>query len=648
VQKELKEIFANSGPLSQHLSYYEQRLEQVEMALQIAEAYTDEHIALIEAGTGIGKSLAYLIPAILWAVQKGERTVIATNTIALQEQLIEKDIPFLLNMLDVELKASLVKGMSNYACLERYTELEEEHPKLSHWIVNTSEGSRSDLNFPLPPGLWEKIAVEPDRCTGPKCPHYKACYFFKARRSIHDSKLLVVNHHLLLADLTAEKDQAILPDFERLVLDEAHNFEEIALESLSGSVDRAYLVRLLSQKIDLPANLPSHLQVRLEIDIPGEKHSLFVKVDEAFRRLPDQSYRVKEPFSKEILEGFEDLEEDLAKFIASAKGLISQLEKFSQMDHYALELHVLVKKLTEITETIGIFFDEKNRDSRLRWIEKTPTNWILKEADLDVSSYLKKLIFDRFVTTILCSATLTTNRAFSFMRTRLGIKGPNLKVTERIYDSPFDYQNRVKLAIPKDFPDPTNFHFLNAAIKMIEQAIKASQGGAFVLFTSYDMLNQCYELLRTEFTILRQGDASRTVLLDAFKAKKNSILFGTDSFWEGVDVPGEALRLVIIVKLPFKVPDDPIVAAKSDLLRQRGKNPFMEYLLPEAIIKFKQGFGRLMRRKGDYGFIICLDNRLMTKTYGNLVLKSLPPCPVVWEDSKLILKRMQEFYSQKK
>jgi ATP-dependent DNA helicase DinG len=279
-------------------------------------------------------------------------------------------------------------------------------------------------------------------------------------------------------------------------------------------------------------------------------------------------------------------------------------------------------------------------------VEKTATNCILREADLDVSSHLRELIFKRFATTSLCSATLTANREFKFIRERLGIPNADREVTENIYDSPFDYQNRVLLAIPKDIPDPTDPAFLKVASTMVLQAIRVSKGNAFVLFTSYEMLNQCYELLKGEIEILRQGDAARSVLLEKFKATEGSVLFGTDSFWEGVDVPGDALRLVILMKLPFKVPDDPIVAAKGDLLKKEGKNPFMEYLLPEAIIKFKQGFGRLMRRKTDRGCILCLDKRLMTKSYGALVLKSLPPSPVVWEEGGKVYSRMRELYSR--
>lgn len=642
----IERIFGNGGLLSHHLPGYEERLEQKAMAAQIVEAYHEKQIALIEAGTGIGKSLAYLVPAILWAIKNDERSVIATNTIALQEQLIEKDIPFLLKVLDVELKASLVKGMGNYLCLQKYAGLEAFHPEMEQWLMQTGDGSRSDINFPLPPDLWEQVAAEPDRCIGAKCSHYKPCFFFKARRTIHDAKILVVNHHLLLADLVADKEQAILPDFERLIIDEAHNLEEIALESLSRRVDRSLLLKLLTQKLEIPSDYPDSLRVSLEIDLPAQRQMLALKVVEAFRLLPEETSRVHGSFSPEIQEAFKDLEKELFRFAAVLYGLMAKLEKYPKMDYFALDLHGMAKKFEEMAEVLEIFFEEQKKDSRLRWIEKTVTNHVLREADLDISTQLKELIFERFATTSLCSATLTANREFKFIRQRLGIQPSEMSVTEKIYDSPFDYQNRVLLVIPKDVPDPTEFSFLRVASEMVLKAVRASGGNAFVLFTSYEMLNQCYELLKEEFAILRQGDASRTTLLDKFKATEGSVLFGTDSFWEGVDVPGDALRLVIIMKLPFKVPDDPIVAAKGDLLKKAGKNPFMEYLLPEATIKFKQGFGRLMRRKTDRGCVLCLDKRVMTKSYGALLLKSLPPAPVYWEESSQIYARMKALYAR--
>lgn len=648
MHNDLDQLFSEGGLLSQHLDGYERRIEQLEMARQIAEAYSKDHIALIEAGTGIGKSLAYLAPAILWAMKHKERTVIATHTISLQEQLIKKEIPFLLKVLGVDLKAVLVKGMGNYLCLRKYAELDEENPELENWVMRTEEGSRSGLNFFVPSNLWDKIAAEPERCTGAKCPHYKPCFFFKARRNIHDAKLVVVNHHLLLADLTAEKDQTILPEFERLILDEAHNLEEIALNSLSERVDKAQLLRLLGHKIDVPSDTPSRLRVRLGIDLPAGRNHLMLKVDEAFELLPREisgNFRVKEALSKEITEGFLFLGQEMGRFAASLGGLFRELEPFSKMDLLALELQVLSNRLNKTAEVIDRFFSEEGKISRLRWIEKTAANWVLREADLDVSSYLHELIFERFSTTSLCSATMTANREFTFIRSRLGIDRSNRLVTAKIYDSPFDYQNRVFLAVPDDMPDPTDPSFLREASGVILKAVQASQGSAFVLFTSYEMLNQCYDLLKTKIDILRQGDASRTSLLDKFKANEGSILFGTDSFWEGVDVPGDALRLVILVKLPFKVPDDPIVAAKGDLLKKEGKNPFMNYLLPEAAIKFKQGFGRLMRRKTDRGCILCLDKRLITKSYGKLFLKSLPKCPVVIQRSIGVLAEIKRFFS---
>jgi len=636
-----EELFSPGGLLHRSFPHFEERKEQLEMAKVIGSAYLKNRVALIEAGTGIGKSLAYLAPAVFWAMQEKERTVISTHTIALQEQLIEKELPFLLNLLQADVKVSLVKGMGNYVCLRKFHESDEKETKMERFIETTEEGSRSAISFPLSPGAWEKVSAEPSRCTGSKCPYYKPCFFFKARRRLEDSKVLVVNHHLLMADLMAEGDRAILPSFDRLVIDEAHNFEDVALQALSKQVDRQSVLKVLSHKFDVPADLSSTLRIKIELDIAAEMHRLFTHAEEAFRMLLQAipfnvvSLRVRDPLSPDIEEAFTLLYKDLHKLsvslIAAAKDAPEAL---------SLDCLAVAGELAEDADNLALFFTHEGEETRLRWIEISATNLFLREADLDIAAQLKAKIFDRFSTTTLCSATMAAGRDFSFARKRLGVDISNRTAVEAIYDSPFDYENRAFLGIPSDMPFPHEPGFVQAASSKVEMILRKTGGGAFVLFTSYDMLNQCYHLLKEKFTILRQGDSARTLLLDKFKERNDSVLFGTDSFWEGVDVPGDALRCVIIVKLPFKVPDDPIVAARGDLLKKEGKDPFMDYLLPDAAIKFKQGFGRLMRRKTDSGCIICLDKRLMTKNYGKTFLKSLPRCPLYFEPCDKIAARI--------
>jgi ATP-dependent DNA helicase DinG len=608
VKELLENLFSAKGTLSHHLPAFEERSAQLHMAEEIAKGYLENRITLIEAGTGIGKSLAYLAPAILWAIREKEKTLISTHTIALQEQLVEKDLPLLLKILGVELKATLVKGMNNYLCLLKYEELEEVSPRLEAWVETTKEGSRSDITFSLPSGTWEKIGAETHRCTGAKCSHFRKCFFFKARKKLEESQLLIVNHHLLLSDLSSEKEKSVLPDINRLILDEAHHLEEIALGLFTKQADKMGLLHLLEH--------PS--VTNRELVVPKIMHAFsLIKIDVPL-------LRIREDFSKEIQEAFSELSKALLRLVES----IDEKEIFFPLKRQ--------------TEVLSIFFQESSKPSRVRWIEKIGNNLVCKEADLDVSSVLRENLFDRFSSTSLCSATLASNRSFSFIRHRLGIEDAQ----ERIFDSPFDFQNRVLLAVPSDMPDPIHPDFSIEASKIIAEGLKISKGSAFVLFTSYEMLNECYENLKDQFSILRQGDAARSVLIEKFREKNGNILFGTDSFWEGVDVAGEALRFVILVKIPFKVPDDPLIEARNELLEKEGKNPFMHYLLPQAALKFKQGFGRLMRKKDDYGCVLCLDRRLITKGYGKVILQSLPTCQTLFTTKGKVLSGIQSFYKK--
>lgn len=644
MKKLLHQIFSADGLLSKSLEDYELRHEQQAMAEEIADAYEHDRVALIEAGTGIGKSMAYLIPAILWAVKHKEKTVISTHTISLQEQLIQKDIPFLLKALGVDMKAVLVKGMGNYLCLRRYEESEEK--AIDEWVETTKEGSRSDISFPLSNGVWDKVSAQSDRCNGSKCRFFRDCFFFKARRKLEEAQILVTNHHLLFADLLSDKEKTILPQVDRLILDEAHHLEEIALDMFSKRVEKSGLMHLVNHKIEIPFECPNEIQVALGIDLPAEKKTLSTEIEQAFvlLNLRDGNHRVREKFPEAVQKAFSEVRHGVMRMSQSLETISKSLEKFEAL---AMELGRFSVRLREQGEILEEFFRDEQTDSTVRWIEKSFSDVALVEAELDVSERLKELIFDRFLTTTLCSATLASSRGFSFIRSRLGIDAAEKLVVEKIFDSPFDYQNRVLLGVPTDIPDPIHPDFIDVASQHILRAIQISGGGVFVLFTSYEMLEECYDRLEPKLDnllLLRQGDASRSVLIEKFKATDSGVLFGTDSFWEGVDVAGDALRCVILAKLPFKVPDDPFVAARSELMKKEGKAPFMDFLLPHAALKFKQGFGRLMRKKTDRGVILCLDKRLVTKSYGKLILKTLPVCKTVFGQCDRIFEEMEQFY----
>jgi len=679
VQTLLDRLFSLEGLLSRSLKEFEERPGQKEMASQVFSAYENEEIALIEAGTGTGKSFAYLLPAVHYAIEHQEKTVISTHTIALQEQLVERDLPFLLRTMGVDLKCSLVKGMGNYLCLRKLEEIKEvgpEEEKLKIWADKTRIGSKSDLSFPVTNFLWEKVQAEKDLCSHTKCPHYKSCFFFKARRQVFDAQILIVNHHLLLAHMSSSQDEkSILPPFERLIVDEAHHIEDVTRDMLSMQFDRLSLIRLLgriysdiypeksrlAQIAHLGKDLDYRLIQRLETDLPAEKENLVKCADSAFlslekarpplgeirRRLTQQTFDTP-LFQTTLKSDFTLLSDGLKKFSHSLISLKKDLEDQEELlGIHLLDLQAVSLRLDAYATGIEQFFKTDVEAKWVRSLEVRREQIFLGNALLDVSSYLKEELFEKFSTVVLCSATLATSNSFKFIRTRLGIPEEAL-VTENIYASPFSYQTQALFALPDDIPDPSDPHFVSSVIDAIVHIIEASSGNAFILFTSYDLLNRCYESVArsSHFHFLKQGDLPRTQLLERFKSKEGSVLFGTDSFWEGVDVAGEALRCVVLVKLPFRVPNDPFMEAQADLLLRQGKDPFIDYAIPQAVVKFKQGFGRLIRKKSDRGCIVCLDRRLITRRYGKYFFDSLPPARRVIGPSALIYEEMRNFYCE--
>lgn len=725
-EDEADALLKPDGKLSFVLKEFEPRLSQQNMARNILRAYNDSAIALIEAGTGTGKTMAYLIPAVLWALRHKERTVISTNTINLQEQLIHKDIPLLTKALNVEVKAVLVKGINNYLCLRKLKDTEselrllplreaDEIDKIIKWKEITEEGSRSELPFVPTAGAWERINAESDTCTHKQCPHYQQCYFFKARQKASDAQILVVNHHLLFADISRRaatdnyENPCVLPYYKHIVLDEAHNIEDVATEYFADKVSRVQMSRILSKLASdtrgrvhgklplLKERLINKFETafekelgsiinRLTNEILAEKHNLLIQVAETFQSFVyffdslkpslstdesdngEKKLRVKSEqthlalWKQEILPQAHKLASDGQKFIQAIRSLLSDVfhipsDKIKDAcKDIAHDIYAFTERFEGALITLCQFISEHENPFIVRWIDSQKsnafTNVHLVMAKLEIAPLLAETLFNRFSTIVLCSATLTTNQQFTFMRQRLGITTDYIKdkpITENIYDSPFNYSKQALLTIPTDIPDPTDPAFIEAANEQIWMAIQASRGNAFVLFTSYAMLQTCYQKLAPKlqngkFQIFKQGDDNRRALLKQFKEKDRSVLFGTDSFWEGVDVAGEALRCVIIVKLPFKVPSDPLIQARTEAISAQGGNAFMDYSIPNAIVKFKQGFGRLIRNKNDRGCIVCLDGRLINKRYGAHFLNSLPKCQEAFVKSEQIHQEMSEFY----
>ncbi len=687
---------------------FEERAEQIEMLQAIIDAFNERKFAFIEAGTGIGKSLAYLLPALLNSIENDEKCVISTHTITLQEQLLQKDIPFILETLNLDLSAVLVKGMGNYLCLRKYYDFQdhaslrtmdeqEELSELENWIQTTHDGSLSDLEKVPKKVGWEKLNCESDACTFVKCPHYSNCFFFKARKKCKDAKLLIANHHLLLADLQmADSDGGgILPEYEHLIIDEAHTLEDIATRSLASSASAQYILRKLNELVAERGGSGKlqrlkHVLVENK-DIVEEKLIDLVANDlfpekkvtqsllfEAFISLGEflnQKFtgsndgKVALDSSIRACSEFVDLktmfEELIEQFKGFTQNLSSVIERSSEIDdtqakkklqNIIIDTKALISFFEKTTSTLHDFFHPDESEHKVYVIEWNSSRSLsgirLLIIQLNISEILADNLFSLRESAILCSATLSHNKQFSFAKKQLGFESEELKnrgIIEKLLESPFNYKEKVLLATPSDMPDPRSPSYQQMLCENILKAVKVSQGGAFILFTSYSSLGHCYdkvesELIESGLLPLRQGDENRNTLLKIFKENPNSVLFGTDTFWEGIDVPGFNLRQVIITKLPFPVPSEPIFQAKCKQIEAEGKSSFMEYSVPKAIVKFKQGFGRLIRTKKDFGTILCFDSRLIQKAYGRLFISSLPQCQRCSEPFEGILKKMQNFY----
>ncbi len=723
---EVTALLAPDGPISAYFSQFEMREAQYKMLERIVEAFNDKQISLIEAGTGTGKSLAYLIPSLLWAHKTNERVVISTNTIPLQEQLLHKDIPRLIKALNLPIKAALMKGMNNFLCLRKLheslselsfypsTDAEEIH-RIEGWKSDTHcNGERASLPFTCSSGTWDKVGAESDTCNKMQCPYYQECYYFQMRKRAQDAKIVIVNHHLLFADMVlkaSSKDSTgILPPYSRLILDEAHNIEDTATDYFASRISQLDIVRLLARlttekggrehgklivlkqrilekyKDKIPHELKP-IYNRLTFDLPGLRQDVLTQTRHLFEALfnfsqtmvsKQQKKERESPHSEQKLrlhaadysvhawtQGIHPLikilSEALHRFGASLIGIVADINLLKDLSFQETvagtlcEIEGLSQRIQALADETLSFITLPPTHQSARWIElqafKTMINTALVDAKLDIADLLASF-FSQIPTVILCSATLTTNGQFSFIRKRLGLTPEKLKertIKEYDYPSPFNYPKQAFLGIIKDLPQPNESAFNGEAAQAIFRLIEASRGSAFVLFTSYSMMTECFQaikdsLLARHYNLSKQGDADRHQLIKRFVSTERSVLFGTDSFWEGIDIVGEALRCVIIVKLPFRMPSDPIIEARSEAILANGEDPFMTYSLPQAIVKFKQGFGRLIRHKNDRGCVICLDNRLVTKRYGVQFLNSLPPCQKVHDSLDAIIEQMNQFY----
>ena len=712
--EELGRVFAADGMMG-HLKGFEPRDEQLRMAFAVAEAFNGDKVVLVEAGTGTGKSLAYLIPAILWAVRNNERIVVSTNTINLQEQLIRKDLPFLARNSAVEFKAALVKGRSNYACLRKLEHVEAEpslFPDQSsaelttviEWSHSSKDGCRSDLAFVPHSSTWEEVCCEADQCGRSRCKHFNRCFFYRARRESSAARVLVVNHALLLSDIVLRRETgydatAILPPFTRLIFDEGHHLEDVATSHLSLTIARSGILkqlhRLVPQKAGR-AGLLTIISARITRDLPESQEGLYAELSGLLEShlLPkahdltgiteqtmdwlaisverewgggtvagrEQKVRItpeveRTPFWLECRQRLHTLADTVNDYTSSLRALAMRTkdlpEKLQEkLADQLLDTSGIEGRLQGMADSLLFFTTEA--EGYCRWIETRHSNRgvqaRLTAAPLDISAQLKETVLDKLKTIVVTSATLTVGGEFKYLKKRTGFALlPKERVIELQLASPFDYASQVFVAVPEEMPEPTAPGYREALESHILKAVTISRGGAFILFTSYDLLNRVYQALspalaRLGLTSLKQGESGRHALLAQFRKEGNSVLFGTDSFWEGVDVKGDALRLVIIARLPFQVPTEPVQQARAEKIKTDGGDPFRDFSVPQAVIKFRQGFGRLIRSNDDHGAVLILDRRVLNKSYGRIFLRSLPDTEIVKGDSTVIFSRMEEFF----
>ncbi len=701
-------VLAPGGAVSHAHAGYEDRPTQRDMAVAITGRYNGGGVLVAEAGTGTGKSIAYLIPAVEWAVLNRERTVVSTNTINLQEQLVTKDLPFLRTALGRPFRYALVKGRGNYISIRRARLAMEtglslvdgpaarELSALLEWLESTRDGSLQDLPFTPLAEVWDEVGSDSDVCLRGRCPHFEQCFYQRARREAAGADVLVVNHHLLFSDVAVRRAQgnwtapAVLPPYRRLVLDEAHNMEEAATSHLGVSVSSRGLSRLLSRLDRRGKGVLRAVEERLKlVEVRSVRAGCLARIEKSLR--PDVAngkQRSGDLFSRlervlaassdgvaRLADGFADTD-DWREVVAPAlEDLLLVLDRLARgldgLREAVLEDRLATEKLEEqLVEVSALAGRVRGQAEALRtvmvpgddpvelvrWLERRGgagargANVMACAAPVDLGHVLEEALWEPMDTAILTSATLSTRDGFGFVTGRLGLDRI-ARVTEESYPSPFDFQEQTMVAIPTDLPGMRGADD-RATATVIRDLASVSDGGVFGLFTSYRALRSVAATLRRwrvdgQWPLFVQGEAPRSELVRRFAADGRGILLGVSSFWEGVDVPGDPLRGLVLAKLPFRVPTEPLTAARMEALEREGRSGFFHYMLPHAALRLKQGFGRLIRSASDCGAAVILDGRILSKPYGRYFLESLPPAPVrtgSWDD---LLAGLDLFYSRR-
>ena len=640
IEQEVKKYLDKGGFLSDAIEGFECRPQQIAMAEAVGRVFDSEHHLIIEAGTGTGKSLAYLIPAILWAVKHNKKVVVSTHTKTLQEQLLYHDIPLIHEKLKIPFRYALCLGNENYLSLRRlkrasqaglFTMVEEDEQMAAifDWVNETPTGTKGNLPFEPIPSVWEDVGRQKDLCLGKNCETHNTCFYFKEKKRWFGAHLLIVNHHLFFANVASSG--AVLPRFDAVIFDEAQNIEESATSFLGLKISNSYLYYFLDRlyhsrtRKGLLSRIKHDyvLHLRNQVGVVRKAvETFFTRIVEEYGK-KDRVLRIYKPVSIEnaIYFPMKELYESLKNF----EGMV-------QSEEDRIEITAAANRCMEFNNSIPAFLNQ-DLDGYVYWLEinekKKFSRVVLQGVPINAAEELQEQVFSKIGRVVLTSATLTTHKSFDFIQGRIGLDAQE----QSILGSPFDYPNQALLYVSADLPEPseTMEKYASAMAKRCGELVEISEGRTFILFTSYALMDQVYDRLQhlsSKFSFLKQGEIPTGQMIQRFK-KKSGVIFGTNSFWQGVDIPGDALKSVIITKLPFDVPSEPLTEARIEDLRRRSIDPFSHYQIPRAIIQMRQGFGRLIRKQSDTGVVSILDSRIARRGYGKQFLDSLPACEVV-------------------